>query len=560
MLEAFGGRRHSPTYISLFPYVFRKLLRQGMNMNSRYLNSKSTNWTALRVKDPAASSGMCPLCIEDCPFICEITLSAFRGREALYPAPFYFGASTAGAVKDYGLDWSHFNFHCEVRGAEGIEPDPDKALFPNVNVETTVGGVRLRIPVITGALGSTAVAAKYWRSLAVGAALSGIIITIGENVCGMDPEAEIVDGKIVRSPALEERVKAYREFWDGKYGGIAVQTNVEDQRLGVDVYALTKLEVDIIERKWGQGAKAIGGEVRIFDLDKALMLKRRGYLVVPDPEDPEVREAFRAGYIKSFERHSRVGITSKEEFLEGIDKLREQGARHVSLKTGAYRPTATAYTMKLASEAKIDYITFDGCEGGTGMSPIPMMDEMGVPTVYLEAQVLRCAQLLKEKGKHVPDIVMAGGFINETQILKAVALSNFGDGPYVKAAVIGRAMLTAAMKAEYFTKLAREGKLPRNFARYYGEDPEKFFSFLPELREAVGDLSKIPWGALGLYGYMERIRVGLQQLLAGMRKFKLHLASRRDLFALTERAARVTGIPLADESEAEEMEKIILED
>lgn len=394
----------------------------------------------------------------------------------------------------------------------------------------------------------------------MGAALSGIIITIGENVCGMDPEAEITGGRIVRSPALEGRVKAYREFWDGKYGGIAVQTNVEDQRLGVDVYALSELEVDIIERKWGQGAKAIGGEVRIFDLDKALMLKRRGYLVMPDPEDPAVQEAFKAGYLKSFERHSRVGITSKEEFLEGIDKLREQGAKHISLKTGAYRPTATAYTMKLASEAKIDYITFDGCEGGTGMSPIPMMDEMGVPTVYLEAQVLKCAEILRKRGKHVPDIVMAGGFINETQILKAIALSNFGNGPYVKAAVIGRAMLTAVMKAEYFAKLAREGQLPRNFAKYYGTDPEKFFTFLPEIKAKVGDLSKITWGALGLYGYMERIKVGLQQLLAGLRKFKLHLVSRKDLFALTERAAKATGIPLAEESKADEIEKILLED
>ena len=194
------------------------------------------------------------------------------------------------------------------------------------------------------------------------------------------------------------------------------------------------------------------------------------------------------------------------------------------------------------------------------MSPVPMMDEMGVPTVYLEAQVLRCAQLLKKKGKYVPDIVMAGGFINETQILKAIALSNFGDGPYVKATVIGRAMLTAVMKAEYFVKLAREGELPRNFTEYYGTDPERFFSFLPELKRTVNDLSKVPWGALGLYGYMERIKVGLQQLLAGMRKFKLHLVSRKDLFALTERAARVTGIPLADESETKEMEKIILED
>ncbi|MCS7132189.1 MAG: glutamate synthase-related protein [Aigarchaeota archaeon] len=528
-------------------------------MDSRYLNSKSTTWTSLRVRDPAGASGMCPLCIDECPFICEISLSAFRGREALYPAPFLFGHATAGAVKDYGLDWSHFNFHCEVRGAQGIVPDPDEALFPNVDVEARVGGVRLKVPVITGALGSTEVAAKHWKSIAVGAALSGIIVTIGENVGGMDPDAVISGGKIAKSPALEERVKAYREFWDGKYGGIAVQTNVEDERLGVDYYAISKLDVEIVERKWGQGAKAIGGEVRIFNLDEALMLKRRGYLVIPDPEDPAVQEAFKAGQIWSFERHSRVGMASKEDFLEGIDRLREAGAKHISLKTGAYRPAATAYTMKIASEAKIDYITFDGCEGGTGMSPVPMMEEMGIPTVYLEAQVLKCAQILKKKGRHVPDIVMAGGFIGETQILKAIAMSNFGDQPYVKAAVIGRAMLTAAMKAEYFGRLAKEGKIPESFTKYYGKDPEKFFAVIPELRNRFKDLSVVPWGTLGVYGYMERIRIGMQQLLAGLRKFKLYLISRDDMFALTERAAKATGIPLAEDSGADEIEAILLD-
>jgi glutamate synthase domain-containing protein 2 len=504
---------------------------------------------------------MCPLCIEDCPFICEIALSAFRGREALYPAPFLFGLSTAGAVKDYGLDWSHFNFHCEVRGAKGIEPNPDKALFLNVDVETSVGGIKLKIPTITGALGSTAIAAKYWRSIAIGAALSGILVTVGENVCGMDPEAVFSNGKVVESPELKSRVKAYREFWDGAYGAVAVQTNVEDERFGVDIYALTKLEVDVIERKWGQGAKAIGGEVRLVDLDRALMLKRRGYLVIPDPEDPGVQAAFKAGFFRSFERHSRVGMASKEDFLEGIDKLREHGAKHISLKTGAYRPTATAYTLKVASEAKIDYITFDGCEGGTGMSPVPMMDEMGVPTVYLEAQVLKCAQILKGKGKYVPDIVMAGGFINETQILKAIAMSNFNGEPYVKAAVIGRAMITAAMKAEYFSRLATEGRVPKNFSSIYGEDPDRFFTFLPELQARLGEKVKaIPRGALGVYGYMERIKIGLQQLLAGMRKFKLNLISREDIFALSERAAKATGLPLPEESEAEAMEAILLDD
>jgi hypothetical protein len=73
-----------------------------------------------------------------------------------------------------------------------------------------------------------------------------------------------------------------------------VKTNVEDQRFGVDVYAISKLEVNIIERKWGQGAKAIGGEVRLTTLERALELKRRGYLVVPDPEDKTVQEAFKA--------------------------------------------------------------------------------------------------------------------------------------------------------------------------------------------------------------------------------------------------------------------------
>jgi len=184
-----------------------------------------------------------------------------------------------------------------------------------------------------------------------------------------------------------------------------------------------------------------------------------------------------------------------------------------------------------------------------------------IPTVYLEAQVLRCAQTLKERGKRVPDIVMAGGFVNETQILKAIALSNFGGGPYVKAAVIGRAGLTAAMKAEYFVRLAKEGEVPKHFSDLYGTEPEKFFAFLPELKARFGnEVKNVPWGSLGFYGYMERVKVGLQQLLAGLRKFKLNLVSREDIFVLTERAAKATRIPLAEEAGIEEMEKILLDD
>ena len=528
-------------------------------MANKYLNAKSTTGTSTRVRDVSPASGMCTICIRNCPVLCEIGKSAFRGREVLYPEPEEFGESTAGSAKDYLLDWSHFQIMTSLLGAEGIEPDPDKALFPSVDITSSVGGIPIKIPVYIAGLGSTMIAKRYWDGCAVGAAISGTIVQVGENVCGMDPETRLVNGKVAYSADLERRIKVFREFWDGKYGEITVQTNVEDQRMGVDVYAISKLEVNVIERKWGQGAKAIGGEVRIRDLDRAIMLKKRGYIIIPDPEDKGVKEAFKDGIFKSFERHSRVAIPTEKSLMEDAEWLREQGAKKVFLKTGAYRPSAVAFTMKVASEAKVDHITFDGAGGGTGMSPVPMMDECGTPTVYLEVQILRCALILKKKGRHVPTIAIAGGFINETQIFKAIAMSNFGDGPFITAAAMARAPLAAVMKATYYVKLAEEGRLPKKFAENYGTDPKRFFICAVELENRYGEqFKKIPVGAIGLYSYWhDRIGTGLKQLMAGTRKWRLNLIDRGDIASLTERAAKVTGIPTIEEFEKDAVERIL---
>ncbi|MGY4706513.1 glutamate synthase-related protein [Candidatus Bipolaricaulota sp. J31] len=525
-------------------------------------NARSTSGTALRLKDMSPLSGMCPICIRECTVLCEISKSAFRGREVLYPVPEEFGKSTAASNKDYGLDWSHFQIMVTALGAQGIEPDPDKAIFPNVDIATEVGGIPLKVPVMIAALGSTAVAKKHWEGLAIGAAISGVIQVIGENVCGMDPDARFENGRVVYSKDLEHRVNVFRKYWDGIHGDIVVQTNVEDQRFGVDIYAIKELGVNVIERKWGQGAKSIGGEVRVHDLEKALMLKRRGYIVIPDPEDEAVQEAFRKGIFDSFERHSRVGMPEVDSFVADVEWLRQQGAKKVFLKTGAYNPAVTAFTLKCASLAKVDVVTFDGAGGGTGMSPVPMMNESGTPTVYLLAQVLECVKVLRERGKYIPDIVIAGGFVNETQIFKAIAMSNLGDGhgPYVKAVAMARAPLTAVMKASYFIELAQAGKLPGKFAQIYGDKPEQFFIAAPELRRRFGEEvgRGIPWPAVGLYTYfVDRIGVGLKQLMAGCRKFKLDLLDRNDIAALTERAKRVTGIPTIDELAAKSMRDIL---
>ncbi len=72
--------------------------------------------------------------------------------------------------------------------------------------------------------------------------------------------------------------------------------------------------------------------MRVRDLDRAIMLKKRGYVVIPDPEDPTVQQAFKEGVFKSFERHSRVGIRKKKSFVEDIEWLRKQAQKKVTLK------------------------------------------------------------------------------------------------------------------------------------------------------------------------------------------------------------------------------------
>ncbi|MFX1264656.1 MAG: glutamate synthase-related protein [Promethearchaeota archaeon] len=534
--------------------------------NPGLANKRGSSGTRTRQSDVNPQSGMCAACIRSCTVLCEISKSAFRGKEVLYPEPEEFGASTSSGNKYYGLGWEDFQLMVQLQGAYGIEADSDKAIFPNVDVTTDIGGVPMKVPVFTAGLGSTAVAKRNWRSIAGGAALSGVVQVVGENVCGMDPDSKFkeVKGekKIELSPDMEFRIKAYRDWWDGKYGDIVVQTNVEDQRLGVDLYVINDLEVNVIERKWGQGAKAIGGEVRLHSLERARLLKSRGYVVIPDPDDPVIAQAFKDGVFKSFERHSRVGMPEYDGMMEDIAWLRDNGAKKVFMKTGAYRPVDVAFTFKVASGAKVEHLTFDGAGGGTGMSPVPMMNEASTPTVYLYTQILNCARILKKKGKHVPTLSIAGGMIEETAIFKAIAMSNLdGKGPLVKAVAMARSPITAAFKGDYYAELAKEGKLPKPFVKMYGDDPEKYMVSSPKLKDKWGDKYKdIPKGAIGVFSYYhERIGSGLQQLLAGNRKWKLDLLDRDDVCSLTPLAEEVTGIPMAHRYQAEEMEKILLD-
>jgi len=514
-------------------------------------NRSAATVTTTRV-DPSPGSGLCSACLDGCEGPCEVGRSALKGREMIYPQP--FGLITAGAEKDYPIDFSHFNIQGTCVGAVGTKPDSDLAIFPAVDCSTALGadgGLEMDFPVFTGALGSTEIGRVNWEDIAVGAAISGVIVVAGENICGMDPKAEFKNGRVSKSPEMERRVSAFRKWYNGK-GGVLVQANVEDTKLGVPEYVIEKLGVEIFELKWGQGAKDIGGEVKLPTLERALQLKSRGYIVLPDPTNPLVQAAFKAGGISEFERHSRLGMVDEDAFHKMVAHLRETGAKYVTLKTGAYRPADLARAIRYASDTKIDLLTIDGAGGGTGMSPWRMMNEWGIPTVELECLTYRMCERLRKKKAYIPPIAIAGGLSLEDHIFKALALG----APYVKAVCLGRSIMTAAMVGK------THGKLMAEKFSHTGESIEqgylRLFAVSAQLKERFGkDFAKLPAGAIGMYSYIDRLRQGLQQFMAGARKFAVHYINRNDLVALTREAADISGIPYVMESDQEEIDKIL---
>jgi glutamate synthase domain-containing protein 2 len=530
-------------------------------MNLQRPNSNEVTQTSNRSKDVSPVSGICTRCIDGCRGNCEIFKSSFRGREVIYPGP--FGTLTAGGDKNYPVDYSHLNIQGYALGAEGLPGGqagtPDNTLFPMVNTETEYGcraKVKMHVPVFTGALGSTDIARKNWEHFAAGAAISGITIVCGENVCGIDPQLELDSkGKIKKAPNMAQRVQQYRKWYEG-YGDMIVQMNVEDTRLGVAEYAVGQLGIESIELKWGQGAKCIGGEIQVDSLERAIELQKRGYLVTPDPSIESNQKAFKDGALKHFERHSRLGFVDQEGFMKEVERVRKLGAKRVTLKTGAYPMRELAMAIKWSSDAKLDLLTIDGAPGGPGMSPWRMMEEWGIPTFYLQSMAYQLCQKLADKGAFVPDIAIAGGFSTEDHIFKALAMG----APYVKAVCMGRALMIPGMVGKNIGLWLQEGAnaLPKTVSAF-GSTVEEIFVCYEDLVAKYGKdtVKNLPLGAIGLYTFVDKLRVGLQQLMAGSRNFRVSTISRDDLMALTPEAAKVSGIPYVMDAYREEAEEIL---
>jgi glutamate synthase domain-containing protein 2 len=525
-----------------------------------------------------AESGLCTLCRADCMGQCETWKSSLVGRKLLYPRD--FGVVTAGAnnTTHVGVSYNSLRIQGYAYGAygmaRGLANDADDCIFPNVDLTTEFGNevkTKSRVPLMTGALGSTFIAAKYWDSFAIGGALVGIPIVVGENVVGVDKASEISNGKITKAPELDRRIDTYLRYHD-EYGAIIVQLNVEDTRNGVAEYVAAKYgDRCIVELKWGQGAKDIGGEIQVASLDYALFLKNRGYIVDPDPSSPEVQKAFAKGAIKTFARHSRLGGVNlstvelvREDFMKSVEYLRSIGFKRISLKTGSYGMEELAMAIKFASEAGLDLLTIDGSGGGTGMSPWNMMQSWGVPSINLHSKAYEYASILAAQGKRVVDLSFAGGFALEDAIFKGLALG----APYAKLICMGRGIMIpgflgsnieGALHPERREKVnGNWDKLPASISSM-GSTAEEIFASYYDVEKKVGkdEMKNIPYGAIAMWTMVDKLACGLQQLMAGARKFALDKISRNDLFAGNRETAKETGITYITDARDESARKIL---
>lgn len=189
-----------------------------------------------------------------------------------------------------------------------------------------------------------------------------------------------------------------------------------------------------------------------------------------------------------------------------------------------------------------------------------MMEEWGIPTFYLQSMAYQFARKLAVAGQWIPDLAMAGGFSTEDHIFKVLAMGS----PYFKAVCMGRALMIPGFVGDNIEAVLSK-KSDRNWEELpvtvskYGKRPEEIYHTYERLVERFGKdtVKGMPLGAIGMYTYVDKLRTGLTQLMAGARSFRLDTIRRHDVFALTEEAAKVSGLKYVMDVQMDQANEIL---
>jgi glutamate synthase domain-containing protein 2 len=220
--------------------------------------------------------------------------------------------------------------------------------------------------------------------------------------------------------------------------------------------------------------------------------------------------------------------------------------------------------IKFATDAGLDLLTIDGSGGGTGMSPWNMMQSWGVPSITLHSKAYEYASILAAKGLKVVDMSFAGGFALEDSIFKGLALG----APFTKLICMGRGIMIPGfvgsnIEGALFEERRAEvnghwNELPKTVLQV-GSSAKEIFSSYFDVEKIVGrdEMKNIPYGAIAFYTLADKLYCGMQQLLAGARKFSVTQLTREDIFAGNRETARETGIRHMADANDESAKKIL---
>ncbi len=102
-------------------------------------------------------------------------------------------------------------------------------------------------------------------------------------------------------------------------------------------------------------------------------------------------------------------------------------------------------------------------------------------------------------------------------------------------------------------------ELPNNIATEFGSSPEQIFAGYYDMESKVGadEMKHIPYGAIAVWTLSDKLGSGLQQLLAGARKFSAGHISRDDLYAENRETEKETGIRFLTDVGDETAKKIL---
>lgn len=309
-----------------------------------------------------------------------------------------------GSPKPYPIYWDHMVLNASQVTNPSIDPlrepmelrtylgrKPDKIEIDHSSGEPKLATklapqLTLEIPVVFSAMSYGAISYNTCLALARAATEVGIFYNTGEG--GL-----------------------HRDFY--KYGKNTI-VQCASGRFGVHQDYLNVASA--IEIKVGQGAKpGIGGHLPGGKVGEAVSQTR----MIPEGTDA----------LSPAPHHD---IYSIEDLRQLIYALKEatRYEKPVSVKIAAVHNSAAIASGIVRAGA--DIVALDGLRGGTGAAPTMIRDNVGIPIELALAQV---DQRLREEGiRNQASILVAGGFRNSADIVKAIALG--ADAVYIGTAAL----------------------------------------------------------------------------------------------------------------------------